>query len=185
MIKYTSKLPKQLIIFCVMLTLLAGLADAGRRSGGGFGGRRHSHSYSTSPRSNYKQSTSPWRTPAPRSTNPTVSPVQLDRWKSVRLPPGVPRSALTYSNTKSTQYPYKDASGRYFPHPPSYYQSHGIGPSLLKYALIGAAVGGVASAINHNPAHYASPVQQGPNIWSYVGVGLLAATAGWFMFRRR
>ncbi|MFB9993604.1 hypothetical protein ACFFLM_16705 [Deinococcus oregonensis] len=224
----------------ITLALGSSLADAARRSGGGFGGSRSSGSTYRAPTPQYRaptpqyraptpqyrapQNTAPQyrapapaqRTPAPtqRSTTtaptrtpntapvPNVSAAQLSGWKSVKLPAGVPRTAITYSTVKNSQYQYQLQNGRYYPYPQSYYRSQGIGSDILKYALIYTAVSSVANAgrpnvvVNNVPAGgelsgltYDTPTTitqpAGPNLWTYVGVGFLAAAAGWFAFGRR
>jgi hypothetical protein len=216
----------------VTLALGSGVADAARRSGGGFGGSRSSGSTYRAPTPQYRaptpqyrapQNTAPQyrapapatRTPAPtqRSTTrttptrntaavPSVTASQLNGWKSVKLPAGVPRTALTYSTVKGSQYQYQLQNGRYYPYPQSYYRSRGIGSDILKYALIYTAVSSIANAATPNVIvnnvqtggelsglNYdtTSTVTRpaGPNIWAYVGVGFLAAAAGWFIFGRR
>ena len=125
-----------------------------------------------------------------------VTSGQLGNWQKVSLPAGVPRRAITYSATPSSQYQYQLQPGRYYPYPQSYYRQHGIGYDILKYALIFTAVSSVADALdgpdvvvnNVNPNGNAPvTVQQnpGPNLWSYVGVGFLAAAAAWFLMGRR
>ncbi|SMB95222.1 hypothetical protein [Deinococcus hopiensis] len=141
-----------------------------------------------------------------------MTPAQLNTWKNVRLPAGVPRRALTYSGVRSGQYAYQLSAGRYYPYPPTYYRSHGIGADLLKYALIFTAVEGVADALDGpdvivnnvqtsrvqpgtelSGITYDQPVvaqqRPGPGLWAYIVVGLLAAAAAWFavgrMGRRR
>ncbi|UQN05014.1 hypothetical protein [Deinococcus sp. QL22] len=222
----------------VTLTLASGVADAARRSGGGFGGSRSTGSTYRAPTPQYRapapqyrapqntapQNTAPQyrapapatRTPAPtqRSTTatptrtpntaaiPKVTATQLNGWKSVKLPAGVPRSAITYSAAKSSKYPYQLQNGRYYPYPQSYYKSRGIGADIFKYALIYTAVSSIANAgatnvvVNNvqtggelSGLTYDTPVPitqpAGPNIWAYVGVGFLAAAAGWFLLGRR
>ena len=245
---------RALVFLLTGLALGSGLADAGRRSGGGFGGSRSSGgSYGGSYRSpSYRSPSTPtYRTPStprytppansssgstytrPRSAPPAgsgttrtpsttqrstlpsnrtvannaanraaaaqVKPTQLNNWKSVKLPAGVPRNAITYSATPSSQYRYQLEPGRYYPYPQSYYRQHGIGYDILKYALIFTAVSSVADALdgpdvvvnNVNPggAPGNTPVvvqqNRGPNLWSYVGVGFLAAAAAWFVTGRR
>ncbi|WP_019587786.1 hypothetical protein [Deinococcus apachensis] len=221
---------RSITLLLTTLALAAGVADAGRRSGGGFGGSRSSGGFSI-PRSSGSTYRAPPPVPrntpsgntytAPRSTPPAtrtpsttqrsttsgatstanraaaarVTPTQLNGWKNVRLPAGVPRSAITYSATPSSQYRYQLSPGRYFPYPQSYYKSRGIGYDILKYALIFTAVSSVANAINgpdvivnNGGLPGNGPVvvqQQGPNLWTYVGVGFLAAAAGWFLLGRR
>lgn len=239
---------RSVTLLLTTLALAAGVADAGRRSGGGFGGSRSSGGFSL-PRSSgstYRAPSVPRYTPprntpsgntytAPRSTPPAtrtpsttqrsttsgatsaanraaaarVTPTQLNGWKNVRLPAGVPRSAITYSATPSGQYRYQLSPGRYFPYPQSYYRSRGIGYDILKYALIFTAVSSVADALDGpdvvvnnvgtapgytgnelNGVTYGNNgavVQRnsGPNLWTYVGVGFLAAAAGWFLLGRR
>lgn len=207
---------RSLTLLLTALALASGAADAGRRSGGGFGGSGGFRApRSTPPRSVPRSNTyavprlpSPsTRTPstAQRSTGSGVSaanraaasrvtPAQLSTWKSVSLPAGVPRSALTYSATRTAQYPYPASGGRYYPYPQSYYRSHGIGSDLLRYALIYTAVSSVANAasrpdviVNNVPAGtvVTAPQRRGPTVWNYLGVGLLAAAAGWFLLGRR
>ncbi|EYB67985.1 hypothetical protein DEIPH_ctg030orf0022 [Deinococcus phoenicis] len=218
---------RSLALMLTTLALGAGVADAARRSGGGFGGSRSSGGYSaprstprtTTPRYTPPRNTSsgnsytaprtstPARTPSStqRSTTSTgatsaanraaaarVTPSQLNSWKSVKLPAGVPRSAITYSATKNAQYPYQLSSGRYYPYPQSYYRSHGIGSDILKYALIFTAVSSVANAldgpdviVNGGMPGTVVTQQRGPNLWTYVGVAFLAAAAGWFLLGRR
>ena len=135
---------------------------------------------------------------ANRAAAAQVKPAQLSGWKSVKLPAGVPRNAITYSAAPSSQYRYQLQPGRYYPYPQSYYRQHGIGYDILKYALIFTAVSSVADALdgpdvvvnNVNPgAPGTAPVvvqqNRGPNLWSYVGVGFLAAAAAWFVTGRR
>lgn len=216
----------------ISLALGSGVADAARRSGGGFGGSSSSGSTYRAPTPQYRaptpqyrapQNTAPQyrapaptqRTPAPtqRSTTatptrtpntaaiPNVSATQLNGWKSVKLPAGVPRSAITYSTAKNSQYQYQLQNGRYYPYPQSYYKSRGIGADIFKYALIYTAVSSIANAgatnvvVNNvqqgelSGLTYDTPVNitqpAGPNIWTYVGVGFLAAAAGWFLLGRR
>lgn len=223
---------RSVTLLLTTLALASGAADAGRRSGGGFGGSRGStYSAPRSSGSTYRAPIPRYIPPrnnsagnsytAPRSTLPTtrtpstaqrsttsgatsaanraaasrVTPSQLGGWKNVRLPAGVPRSAITYSASKSAQYPHQLSAGRYFPYPQSYYKSRGIGYDILKYALIFTAVSSVAGAINgpnvivNNggvPVNGPVVVQQpGPNLWNYAGVGFLAAAAGWFLMGRR
>ncbi|PNY80256.1 hypothetical protein [Deinococcus koreensis] len=239
---------RSLTVMLMSLALLGGLADAARRSGGGFGGSRslpRSSPYSaprttfprpappqalpqnnsagsayTAPRSSSRAPSAAQRsaalpstasvrnTPANRSALSRVTPSQLSAWRSAPLPPGVPRNALIYSATKSSAYQYQLQNGRYYPYPQSYYRNNGIGSSLFKYALIFMAVDAVtdAAALNRpvngtalspevggsgdlsdvpaNPPVVAPPAQ-GPNVWGYAGVGLLAAGAAWFTFGRR
>lgn len=234
---------RSLTLVLTSLALLGGLADAARRSGGGFGGSRslpRSSPYSA-PRSTFPRpaptqalpqnnsagsayaaprgapsrasaatqrsaalpSTASVRSaPANRAALSRVTPSQLSAWRSAPLPAGVPRTALTYSAAKSSAYQYQLQNGRYYPYPQSYYRSKGIGSSLFKYALIFMAVDAVtdAAALNRpvngtlgsgdlsdvpaNPP-VAAPPAQGPNVWGYAGVGLLAAGAAWFTFGRR
>ncbi|MFC4424582.1 hypothetical protein [Deinococcus navajonensis] len=217
-------------VLTLMLTTLAlssGVADAARRSGGGFGGSR-SRTYSV-PR------TPTYRAPAPRATprNTTVSPytaprtttpgttrtpsatqrggtqaslrsnplntaaasrvtsTQLSQWNKVRLPAGVSRDAITYSAAPGGRYQYQLQPGRYYPYPQSYYRQRNIGLDILKYALIFTAVSSVADALTPDvvvAGPGTAPVlvrNQGPNLWTYVGVGFLAAAAAWFMVGRR
>ncbi|THF69364.1 hypothetical protein E7T06_12290 [Deinococcus sp. Arct2-2] len=238
-----SALSFRLICSGLLLTLAlgSGVADAARRSGGGFGGSRSSSgSTYRAPTPQYRaptpqyraptpqyrapQNTAPQyrapapaqRTPAPtqRSTTatpartpntaavPNVSATQLNGWKSVKLPAGVPRTAITYSTAKNSQYQYQLQNGRYYPYPQSYYRSRGIGADIFKYALIYTAVssltnagatnvvvnnvqpGGELSGLTYDtPVNITQPA--GPSIWTYVFVGFLAAAAGWFMFGRR
>lgn len=238
------------VLLLTGLTLLSGLADAARRSGGGFGGSRSSGStYRSSPPrsgSTYRapsSSSSTYSTPrytpprnnsrsstytAPRSTPTTppktafpstnsvrnnplntaaaakVTPAQLSNWNKTSLPAGVPRSAITYSAAPSSQYQYQLQPGRYFPYPQSYYRQNNIGYDILKYALIFTAVNSVAGAMTPNAmpntnvnvntgqgdlrdVANAPAVQpsSGPNLWTYAGVGFLAAAAAWFMAGRR
>ncbi|WP_339095725.1 hypothetical protein WDJ50_14210 [Deinococcus sp. VB142] len=134
-----------------------------------------------------------------------VTSTQLGGWKNVKLPAGVPRRAITYSATPSSQYQYQLQPGRYYPYPQSYYRQHGIGYDILKYALIFTAVSSVADALdgpdvvvnNVNNGNFGNeldgvtsnnpvtPAPAGPNLWTYVGVGFLAAAAGWFLLGRR
>ncbi|BDP40463.1 hypothetical protein DAETH_04320 [Deinococcus aetherius] len=218
---------RSVTLFLTTLALAAGVADAQRRSGGGFGGSRGGYSAPryraptptpryTPPRNNSAGSTYT----APRSTLPStrtpsatqrgttsgtvsaanraaaarVTPTQLNGWKNVRLPAGVPRSAITYSATPGGQYRYQLSPGRYFPYPQSYYRSRGVGYDILKYALIFTAVSSVANAIDgpdvivNNGVPVNGQVvapQHGPNLWTYAGVGFLAAAAGWFVLGRR
>ncbi|WP_102127921.1 hypothetical protein [Deinococcus planocerae] len=209
------------------LALAAGVADAQRRSGGGFGGSRGGYSApryrapapvprytpprttspgntSTAPRSPLPSTRTPSATQRATTSGPTsaanraaaarVTPTQLGAWRNVRLPAGVPRSAITYSATPGGPYRYQLSPGRYFPYPQSYYRSRGIGYDILKYALIFTAVSSVADALDGPdvivnggvPAggQVAAP-QPGPNLWTYAGVGFLAAAAGWFVLGRR
>lgn len=203
---------RSLALMLTTLALAGGLADAQRRSGGGFGGSRSS-SRSSAPRAPVPRYTPPAnRYTPPRTTAPTtrtpssvqrsttgsaananraaaarVSPAQLNAWRSARLPAGVPRRALTYSAAPSGQYRYQLSPGRYYPYPQSYYRSRGIGADLLKYALIFTAVSSVADALDGPDVLVTSPAPapQGPNLWTYAGVGFLAAAAGWFMLGRR
>ncbi|MFC4637653.1 hypothetical protein [Deinococcus hohokamensis] len=218
-------------VLTLMLTALAlssGLADAQRRSGGGFGGSR-SRSYSVPRTPTYRAPT--YRAPAPTPRNSTVSPytaprttpgttrtpssaqrsgtqaslrsnplntaaaarvtpTQLSQWNKVRLPAGVPRDAITYSAAAGGRYQYQLQPGRYYPYPQSYYRQRNIGLDILKYALIFTAVSSVADALTPDVvvAPGTAPVvvqNQGPNLWTYVGVGFLAAAAAWFMVGRR
>ncbi|MBI0447115.1 hypothetical protein [Deinococcus sp. DB0503] len=203
---------RPLALLLTTLALASGVADAARRSGGGFGGSRRSGGYSapryTSPSNTY---TAP-RTTAPSTRTPSttqrnaasggtsavnraaasrVTPSELNAWKNVKLPAGVPRRALTYSATPSAQYPYQLAPGRYFPYPQSYYRSHGIGTDILKYALIFTAASSIANALDGPDVIVNGGVpgtvvaRPGPNLWTYAGVGLLAAAAAWFWAGRR
>lgn len=226
-----------LSVLLVTLALGSGVADAARRSGGGFGGSRSTGSTYRAPTPQYRvptpqyrapQNTAPqYRAPAPaqrtpsstqRSTStptrtpntaavPRVTATQLNGWKNVKLPAGVPRSAITYSPARTSQFPYQLQNGRYYPYPQSYYKSRGIGSDIFKYALIYTAVSGIANAgatnviVNNAQTDgvatggelsgltYDAPVNitqpAGPNIWTYVGVGFLAAAAGWFLLGRR
>ena len=150
---------------------------------------------STAQRSTLPTNASVAQNPANRAAAARVNPAQLNSWKSVKLPAGVPRSAITYSAAPSAQYRYQLQPGRYYPYPQSYYRQHGIGYDILKYALIFTAVSSVADALdgpdvivnNVNPGNAPVVVQQnrGPNLWSYVGVGFLAAAAAWFLMGRR
>ncbi|GAA5511349.1 hypothetical protein Dcar01_00056 [Deinococcus carri] len=225
---------RPLALMLTTLALASGVADAARRSGGGFGGSRSSGGYSaprstprytpprytppantsrsngyTAPRTTapstrtpsttQRSTTSAATSPANRAAAARVTPSQLNGWKNVRLPAGVPRNAITYSATPSAGYAYQLSPGRYFPYPQSYYRSHGIGYDILKYALIFTAVSSVANAIdgpdvivNNVPANGNVPMNgnvvvqpQGPNLWTYAGVGFLAAAAGWFVLGRR
>lgn len=145
-------------------------------------------------------------TPAPnRAPVPSVSQSQLNAWKSAPLPAGVPRRALTYQTSPSGDYRYQLETGRYYPYPQSYYRQHSIGYDLLKYALIFTAVSSVADALDGpdmvvnnvqnadfgnelqgvNYTNAAAPAPAGLNLWPYVGVGLLAAAAAWFIFGRK
>ncbi|WP_216327178.1 hypothetical protein [Deinococcus aestuarii] len=220
---------RPLTLLLTTLALAAGVADAQRRSGGGFGGSRGS-TYSapryrapaptprsTPPRNNSAGSTyTAPRSPLPSTRTPSttqrgtttapassaanraaaarVTPTQLNGWKNVRLPAGVPRSAITYSATPGGQYRYQLSPGRYFPYPQSYYRSRGIGYDILKYALIFTAVSSVADALdgpdvivnNGVPVNgQVTAPQPGPNLWTYAGVGFFAAAAGWFVLGRR
>lgn len=140
--------------------------------------------------------------PANRAAAARVTSSQLSSWKNVKLPAGVPRSALTYSAAPSAQYRHQLAPGRYYPYPQSYYKQRNIGYDILKYALIFTAVSSVADALdgpdvvvnNVNPAgneldgvsyDAQAPAPAGPNLWTYVGVGFFAAAAGWFVLGRR
>ncbi len=121
-----------------------------------------------------------------------VTPAQLNGWNKVTLPAGVSRSAITYSAAPSSQYQYQLQPGRYYPYPQSYYRQHGIGYDILKYALIFTAVNGIANAVTPQPVpsypSYGTPTvvqQSGPNLWTYAGVGFLAAAAAWFLMGRR
>lgn len=199
------------------LTLLGGLADAGRRSGGGFGGSRGS-SYSAprvsiprptpAPRINipsrpYSPST-PSRTPssaqrpstsnistANRAAAARVTPSQLNAWKSVRLPAGVPRSALTYSAAPTGNYRYQLQPGRYYPYPQSYYRKNNLGSTLLKFAVAYLAVDAISDALSPTvaapvvPAQNVYPQRSGPDFSDYALMGLLAAGAGWWLFGRK
>lgn len=153
---------------------------------------------SSAQRSTLPTTASVAQNPANRAAAAQVKPAQVNNWKSVKLPAGVPRSAITYSAAPSSQYQYQLQPGRYYPYPQSYYRQHGIGYDILKYALIFTAVSSVADALdgpdvvvnNVNPVPANTPpvtVQQppGPNLWSYVGVGFLAAAAAWFLMGRR
>lgn len=142
---------------------------------------------------------------ANRAAAARVTSTQLGGWKNVKLPAGVPRRAITYSATPSSQYQYQLQPGRYYPYPQSYYRQHGIGYDILKYALIFTAVSSVADALdgpdvvvnNVNNGNFGNelegvtsnnpvtPAPAGPNLWTYVGVGFLAAAAGWFLLGRR
>lgn len=145
---------------------------------------------------------------ANRAAAARVSASQLSGWKNVKLPAGVPRSAITYSATPSAQYRHQLAPGRYYPYPQSYYKQRNIGYDILKYALIFTAVSSVADAldgpdvvvnnvgtapaqtgneldgVNYN-SQATPPAPAGPNLWTYVGVGFFAAAAGWFVLGRR
>lgn len=156
---------------------------------------------STAQRSTLPTNASVAQNPANRAAAAQVRPTQLNSWKSVKLPAGVPRSAITYSAAPSSQYRHQLQPGRYYPYPQSYYRQHGIGYDILKYALIFTAVSSVADALdgpdvvvnNVSPGTTAesgnAPVvtqpNPGPNLWSYVGVGFLAAAAAWFVAGRR
>ena len=142
---------------------------------------------------------------ANRAAAARVTSTQLGGWKNVTLPAGVPRRAITYSATPSSQYQYQLQPGRYYPYPQSYYRQHGIGYDILKYALIFTAVSSVADALdgpdvvvnNVNNGNFGNeldgvtynnpvtPAPAGPNLWTYAGVGFLAAAAGWFLLGRR
>lgn len=142
---------------------------------------------------------------ANRAAAARVTSTQLGGWKNVKLPAGVPRRAITYSATPSSQYQYQLQPGRYYPYPQSYYRQNGIGYDILKYALIFTAVSSVADALdgpdvvvnNVNNGNFGNelegvtsnnpvtPAPAGPNLWTYVGVGFLAAAAGWFLLGRR
>lgn len=247
---------RSLTLLLTALALSSGVADAARRSGGGFGGSRSSgSSYRSAP--TYRAPTTPsYRAPVPSSTPPRnsssgstytaprsssssssatprssssaqrgaalpsnssvrgsaanraaaaqVTPTQLGGWKSAPLPAGVPRSALTYSATRSSGYQYQLSPGRYYPYPQSYYRQRNIGYDILKYALIFTAVSSVANALdgpdvvvnNINTSQSGNelsgvtydqpaPVRQGPNLWTYAGVGFAAAAAAWFLLGRR
>jgi hypothetical protein len=248
---------RSLTLLLTALALGSGLADAARRSGGGFGGSRSSGSSSRSAPSYRAPSTPSYRPPrtpsytpprnssagstytAPRSSSSSssgtprssssaqrgaalpsnssvrssaanraaaaqVTPTQLGSWKSAPLPAGVPRSALTYSATRSSGYQYQLSPGRYYPYPQSYYRQRNIGYDILKYALIFTAVSSVANALdgpdvvvnNVNTSQTGNelsgvsytqpaPVRQGPNLWTYAGVGFAAAAAAWFLLGRR
>jgi len=204
---------RSLALMLTTLALAGGLADAQRRSGGGFGGSRGSrynaprapvprytppaNRYTTpsttapttrTPSSAQRSTTGSAASAANRTAAARVSSSQLNAWRSARLPAGVPRSAITYSAAPTGQYRYQLSLGRYYPYPRSYYRSRGMGPDILRYALIFTAVSSVADALDgpdvlvNRPA----PVEpQGPNLWTYAGVGFLAAAAGWFMLGRR
>lgn len=142
-----------------------------------------------------------------RAPVPNVTQAQLNAWKNLRLPAGVPRRALTYSGVRSGQYAHQLLPGRYYPYPQTYYRSHGIGGDLLKYALILTAVASVADALD-GPDVVVNSVQTtrvqpgtelsgitfdqpavveqrpGPGVWAYIVVGLLAAAAAWFVVGR-
>lgn len=242
---YSPLMKRSAVLLLTSLTLLSGLADAARRSGGGFGGSRSSGSYRSSP--SYRAPSTPRYTPprnipprtsgntytTPRTPAPStpkvslpstasirnsplntaaaakVTPTQLSNWNKTSLPAGVPRSALTYSATPSSQYQYQLQSGRYFPYPQSYYRQNNLGYDILKYALIFTAVGSVADAMTPDVVspNNAAPMPQnadqsnvdqsntvqpntaqpssGPNLWTYAGVGFMAAAAAWFMMGRR
>ncbi|AFD24459.1 hypothetical protein [Deinococcus gobiensis] len=141
---------------------------------------------------------------ANRAAAAQVTPTQLSGWKSAPLPAGVPRSALTYSATPSAGYQYQLSPGRYYPYPQSYYRQRNIGYDILKYALIFTAVGSVANALdgpdvvvnNINTSQTGgelsglsytqpAPARQGPNLWTYAGVGFAAAAAAWFLLGKR
>lgn len=201
---------RSLALLLTTVALAAGVADAQRRSGGGFGGSRGSgYSAPRSGGNTYRAPSFPRSpTPLPSTRTPSatqrgtatgaasaanraaaarVTPTQLNQWRNVRLPAGVPRRALTYSAARSSRYPYQLSPGRYFPYPASYYRSRGLG-NILKYALIFTAVSSVADALDGPDVIVNNPVAvqpQGPNLWSVVGVGLLAAAAGWFVLGRR
>ncbi len=121
-----------------------------------------------------------------------VTPAQWSSWNKVTLPAGVSRSAITYSAAPSSQYQYQLQPGRYYPYPQSYYRQHAIGYDILKYALIFTAVNGIANAAAPQPAlsypSYSTPAvrpPRSPNLWTYAGVGFLAAAAAWFLMGRR
>lgn len=218
-------------VLTLMLTTLAltsGVADAGRRSGGGFGGSR-SRTYSVPRTPTYRaptyrapsvtpRNTTPSPYTAPRTTSGTtrtpattqrggaqsslrsnpvntaaaskVTSTQLSQWNKVRLPAGVPRDAITYSAAPGGRYQYQVQPGRYYPYPQTYYQQRNIGLDILKYALIFTAVSSVADALTPDVvvAGPGTPVivhNRGPNLWTYAGVGFLAAAAAWFMMGRR
>lgn len=161
----------------------------------------------TDPRSSFPSNSSVRSNPANTVAAAKVTPAQLSNWNKVSLPAGVPRSAMTYSAAPSSQYRYQLQPGRYYPYPQSYYRQHGIGYDILKYALVFTAVGSLADAmtpdvvvnnVGQTPlpqeqgdlsdVTYGQPAQVGqggPNLWSYVGVGFLAAAAGWFVLGRR
>ncbi|GHF34308.1 hypothetical protein HNQ07_000151 [Deinococcus metalli] len=213
---------RSLTVLLTGLALLGGMTDAARRSGGSFGGSRSvprvtvprvntaprpvpsvpSRSPATSQRSAALPSAAAVRSsPANRAAASTVTPTQLSAWRSAPLPAGVPRTALTYSATRSSAYPYQLQSGRYYPYPQDYYRRRGIGADLFRYAVIFLAVDAIADAATPNrvipsgtgdlsdvPATTGSAVAQapsGPNVWAYAGTGLLAAGAAWFVFGRR
>ncbi|MFC5848611.1 hypothetical protein [Deinococcus petrolearius] len=251
---------RSLTLLLTALALGSGLADAARRSGGGFGGSRSSgSSYRSSPTyrapssrapstpsytpprnsssgssytaprsSSSSGSTSSSSSATPRSSSSAqrgaalpsnssvrgsaanraaaaqVTPTQLSGWKSAPLPAGVPRSALTYSATRSSGYQYQLSPGRYYPYPQSYYRQRNIGYDILKYALIFTAVSSVANALDGPDVvvnnvgtsqggnelsgvtyDQPAPVRQGPNLWTYAGVGFAAAAAAWFLLGRR
>ncbi|THF87994.1 hypothetical protein E7T09_01865 [Deinococcus sp. KSM4-11] len=201
------------------LALLGGLADAARRSGGSFGGSRSvprtsvprvsippntaprpspslpSRSSASSQRSAALPSTASVRSsPANRAAAAGVTPAQVSAWKSAPLPAGVPRTALTYSATRSSAYPYQLQNGRYYPYPQSYYRSRNIGADLFRYAVIFMAVDAIAGAVAPDrvvpvgaptTGNVVTPAASGPNVWGYAGVGLLAAGAAWVVFGRR
>ncbi|WP_034387055.1 hypothetical protein [Deinococcus sp. YIM 77859] len=185
-----------LALMLTALALAAGVADAQRRSGGSFGGSRGSGGF-RAPRSLPPAHTST-RTPssvqqsAANRAAVRVTPAQRAAWNNVKLPAGVPRRALTYSTTRSAQYPYELAPGRYFPYPQSDYRSWGIGSDLLKYALVLTAVSSAADALD-GPDVVGHPVptpgdassKQEPNLWTFAGVGFLAAAAAWCWVGRR
>lgn len=167
---------RSLILTLTTLALLGGAADAGRRSGGGFGGSRGS-TYSAPRTPTYRAPAPRVNTaPRPRTTTPVtpnttkantrtatppagatsplnraaaakVTPTQLSQWSKVKLPAGVPRDAITYSAVRDSRYAYQLQPGRYYPYPQSYYRQRGIGSDLLKYALIFTAVSSVANAV--------------------------------------
>ncbi|WP_309570161.1 hypothetical protein [Deinococcus sp.] len=212
----------------------SGHADAARRSGGGFGGNRSTSRISvprTVPRVSVPRNTAPPRvptvptrssassqrgaglpsaasvrsSPANRAAAAQVTPAQVSAWKSAPLPVGVPRTALTYSATRSSAYPHQLQNGRYYPYPQTYYRSQGIGSDLFRYAVLFMAVDAIADAATPNRSFptgevttgelsdvhagtgsVATPAApSGPNVWGYAGVGLLAAGAGWAVFGRR
>ncbi|WP_412028625.1 hypothetical protein [Deinococcus yunweiensis] len=226
---------RSLTVTLTALALLGGVADAARRSGGSFGGSRSTSRSSTysAPRVTVPRNTAPRPTtptpsrstsaaqrsaalpsaasvrssPANRAAALAVTPSQVSAWRSARLPAGVPRTALTYSATRSSAYPHQLQNGRYYPYPQSYYRSKGIGSNLFRFAVLYLAVDAIADAVSPDvvqtvsptttgtgnlsdvPADTGSavtaPAPAGPNVWGYAGVGLLAAGSAWFMFGRK
>jgi len=100
--------------------LLLGGADAGRRSGGSFGGRSSSSRSYSAPRTY----TAPRTSIAPRSYTPPRVVRVLPRTTTARrtpVPPR-PRAVIVHHTTYSSAFPYFFL-GYYWPHPRTYYPS--------------------------------------------------------------